>query len=175
MLPVPLDRNEPVVARALKGNKLAEGHVLVEIKDELPEGASAVRELWIPADKRIVQLGAEKCMPQTVFARAQNYAAKVAAQIVIYTDDGRQYFAQGVYAYAPAEGKKFFEIQYYPEAEVPERCLKDMQKLKDNLMKSLAPEQRKFGFIFVVDPGVKIVSFSAGSKQRQSLNIQVPP
>lgn len=175
LLPVPLDRNNSAVARALKGGKLAEGNVLVEVKDDLPEGSAAVTELWVPPGKRIVQLGAEKNMPAGVLARALNYAAKVAAQIVIYTDDGKQYFAQGVYAYAPVEGKNYFEIQYYPEADIPERCLKDMQKLKDNLMKSLNPGQRKFGFIFVVDPGVKIVSFSAGSKQRQSLNIQVPP
>ena len=175
LLPVVLSKKDKFVAKYLKASKLDEGHFYVELKKEEIPPEDAVTEFFVPEGKRIVQVGAEQNIPESMFGKALNYAAKVAAQVRITTADGKEYYAQGVYASATIEGKTFFEIQYWPEAEIPERCLKAPLKVKDNDMKKDAG--RKFGFIFVVDPGVKIVAFSTGSgnvAKKQELSIQVP-
>ena len=175
VLPIPLDRNDSQVVRSLRGGRLGECAIAVEVPDKLPEGPSAITELWAPEGKRVIQIGSEKCMPQSMFGKALNYAAKVATQVCVYSDDGTAYFAQGVYAYAPIGKNNWFEIQYYPEAEVPERCLKPMNKLTDSILKQTKESERRLGFIFVVPPGTKIVAFSAG-KDRQSISgVQAPP
>lgn len=81
-----------------------------------------------------------------------------------------------MYSAAPIGGKMVLEIQYHPEADVPERCLAKAQKVTANIMRDTPEDQRKFGYIFLVDPGVKIVTFSAGARQgaKQKLEIDVP-
>lgn len=176
LLPAVLNKKDKFVARCLADGKLGEGHFFVELEKEEVSPTDAVTEFFVPEGKRLVQIGAEKNMPETIYGRALNYAAMVAAQVKIYTADGKEYFAQGVYSSAVIGGKTFFEIQYWPEAEMPERCLKPAKKLTDSIMKNAKPPARKFGFIFVVDPGVKIVAFSAatGAVKRQMVSIQVP-
>lgn len=174
-LPFPLSREENLVSSALRRNKLDDCHFFVEIPDPPPSDWD-VTEFNVPDGKKLVQVGAEKKDALSLFGRALNYASNVAAQIKITDADGNDYYAIGVYSAAPVDGKMILEIQYHPEAEMPERCLAKAKKVTSNILGSASPDQRKFGYIFLVDPGVKIVSFSAGQRQgsRQSLTIDVP-
>lgn len=172
-LPIPLDAADAKVARCVRRGKLGEGHFWVE----LPNSAapkSPVTELDVPDGKRMVQIGAEQCMPGNVLGRALNYAASVTAQINVTTTDGQRYFAQGVYSAAPADGQLVLEIQYWPAADVPERCLRPPVKLTRQVMEQAQPSQRRFGYFFLVDPGVQITGFSTGSGEPQPLRISVP-
>ena len=173
LLPTPLDRNNSLVARCLRSRKLHEGHIFVAITDEELDEADAITEFLVPGGKRMLPIGAEQVMAKGIFGKALNYAATVAAQIKIETADGRTYFAQGVYSFAPVEGEMIFEIQYWPAAGIPERCLKKPKKLTRNIMKNAKVSERRFGYVFLVDPGVNIISFSAG-RATQKLNIDVP-
>ncbi len=174
-LPIPLDRDEPMVARSLTGGKLADCHFFLDLPANPPTEGS-ITEYSVPDDKRMVQIGAEKKDALSLFGRALNYAANVAAQIRITDDQGTDYFAVGVYSIAPVGGKMVMEIQYHPETEVPERCLEKPKKLTASILGSAPQGQRRFGYVFLVTPGVKIVSFSAGARQgsSQPLNIDVP-
>lgn len=175
-LPMPLAKSDPVVSRRLRGGKLEEGHLWVTVTDETPDPDDAVTEFYVPPGKRMVQIGAEQVMAKSVYGRALSYAATIAAQIMINTADGQTYFAQGVYSLATVGDEVIFEVQYWPNAGMPERCLKKPKKLTRSIMKNAAKADRKFGYIFLVDPGVKIVGFSAGSRQKtpQRLDIDVP-
>lgn len=174
-LPAVLSNENSYVQKHLRGGKLGEGHFYVEVTDEEIPAASRITEFEIPEGKRMVQVGAEQNMPESLYGKAMNYAASVAAQFFVTTGDGQQFFAVGVYSAAKVGDKYIFEVQYWPQAEVPERSLKEPLKLKPNIMKQANPAERKFGYIFLVDPGVEIVSFSTTSKgQGQSLKISVP-
>ncbi len=172
-LPMPLSKKDSTVARCLRGGKFNEGHVVVAVPEKLPEGDDAVTEFLVPEGKRLVQVGAEQNFPESLFGKALNYAATVAAQIKVRDADGNEYFAVGVYSVAEVEGETLFELQYWPEAEVPERALKKPKKVTSTALKNAKPEERRFGYLFLVDPGVKIVSFSAG-KDRQKVEFDVP-
>ncbi len=176
LLPVALDKSSNLVARRLQRGKFHEGHIWVVVPEEEIDDADAVTELLAPRGKRIVQVGAEQMHAQGMYGRALNYAAAVAAQIKVTTSGGQTYFAQGVYSSAMVGNERIFEIQYWPTAEIPERCLKKPKKLTKNIMKNANPAERKFGYIFVVDPGVTITAFSAGRRDGvpQRLKIKVP-
>jgi uncharacterized membrane protein required for colicin V production len=174
-LPMILDASDKYVQKALKGGKLWAGHFYTEVSEKELPADSRVTAFEVPKDKRLVQIGAEQNMPESLFGRALNYAAKVAAQPRLTTGDGTNYFAIGVYSAAKVGGKMIFEIQYWPEAETPDRCLKEAKKVNANVMKDAKPDERKFGYIFLVDPGAEIVSFSTTSKgEAQKVKISVP-
>ncbi len=175
-LPLPLDKGVSFVARCLRGGKLDEGHFWVTIPENPEAASSLVTEFAVPKGKVMVQVGAEQNMPESLFGKALNYAATVASQISIMTSDGQQYFAQGVYSAAPVGGKMIFEVQYWPNAEMPERCLNshEPKKLTKKGMEKAKPESRKFGYLFLVDPGVQIMSFSPIQNKSQTLKINVP-
>lgn len=172
-LPMALSKKDSVVSKCLQAGKFNEGHISVTVPEKPPEGDDAVTEFFVPEGKRLVQVGAEQNFPESLFGKALNYAATVAAQIKLRDADGNEYFAVGVYSVATIGGETIFELQYWPEAEVPERALKKPKKVTSAALKNATPEERRFGYIFLVDPGVKIVSFSAG-KDRQKIEFDVP-
>jgi hypothetical protein len=177
VLPMPLDRSQALVARHLHRGKLNEGHFHVVVADGQIDPGSEVKEFFVPPGKRMVQIGAEPTNPQNVLSKALGFAVQTVGQIIVRSADGRTYFAQGVYSRAPIGGQVVFEIQYWPNTQMPERCLRKPLKLTPNIMRNTRPSERQFGYIFLVDPGVKIVSFSSGQRDRafQRINIQVPP
>jgi len=172
-LPMILNKYDEVVYKCLRFGAFREGHIWIVASDEkLPEDYK-VKEFIVPPGKRMVQIGAEQVMAENMFGKALNYAAQIATQIKLHATDGHTYFAQGVYSVAVVGGETIFEVQYWPNAEIPERCLKKPKKLTRNVMKNAKESDRKFGYIFLVDPGVKITSFSAG-RASQQLDIDVP-
>ncbi|HUN80220.1 MAG TPA: CvpA family protein [Phycisphaerae bacterium] len=174
-LPIPLPKKEQVVQRSLAGGKLSECQFFVEVPaGQLPKNQQ-VTEFDVPEGKKLLLLDADKNQALSMYGRALNYASNVAAQITVTNADGTTYFAQGVYSMGTQGGKKYFEIQYHPEADVPERCLKKPDKVTSAMVKNTPAPDRRFGYIFIVDPGIKIVSFSSGGTGgKQTLNIEVP-
>ncbi len=176
-LPMSLDKSEDLVARHLLRGKLNEGHFYVVATDGQIDPGSEVTEFFVPSGKRMVQIGAEPTNPQNVLGKALSFAVQTTGQIMVRSADGRSYFAQGIYSRAPVGGQTVFEVQYWPDAQMPERCLRKALKLTTNILRNVQPSELQFGYIFLVDPGVKIVSFSSGQRDQafQRINIQVPP
>ncbi len=114
-----LNSEDSAVARVVQGGKLGSGKVVFEVPaKEIPEG-SRITEFAVPDDKKLVQIGAEKNFPGSMFGKAMNYATNVVAQIFVQDDKGENYYAIGVYSAAVVNGKWLFEIQYKPDAEMP--------------------------------------------------------
>jgi hypothetical protein len=177
LLPVILDRNEPLVARNAIGERLRGGdncHFFVDVPQAEVPADRQVNAFQVPADKRMIQIGASVLKAESMYGRALNFASRVAAQITIRDSNGQAYYAIGQYAAAQVEGKQVFEIQYYPDAEVPERCLQKPKRVTHQVLTSGGRDKTKFGYLFLVDPGVNIVSFHAGRTGSQALNIQAP-
>jgi hypothetical protein len=176
-LPTPLPKGNSFVSRALQGDALGECHFYLDLPEQ-PPTEGAVTKLFVPEGKKMVQVGADKKDALSLFGRALNFATNVAGQIRITDSEGKDYFAIGVYSAAPIGGKTVFEIQYYPESEQPETALKKNKpkKVTENVLRGTKPDKRIFGYLFLVDPGVKIMSFSSGARNagKQTLEIDVP-
>lgn len=175
-IPIPLEKNDPVIAKHLVQGKLGgdDCQFWYEPKPYVLEPSDRVEKFSVPSDKRMVQIGAEVLKQSNMYSRAIGFANRVTAQIQITDSEGNSYFAVGQYAAVEIEGTYKIEIQYYPNAEVPERCLKKPTKVTHSLMTKAGPEHTRFGYLFLVPPGVKIVSFNAGSGKSQELDIEVP-
>ncbi len=176
LLPLALDRDDPAVAKHISQGKIGgdDCHFWCEPKPYVLEPDGRVEEFLVPADKRMVQIGAEVLKQGNMYSRAIGYANRVLAQISINDDKGNQYFAVGFYAAVEIGGMWKIEIQYDPSSSVPERALKKPTTVTHQLMTKAGPDNTKFGFLFVVNPGVKIVSFNPGSGKAQTLDIDVP-
>jgi hypothetical protein len=148
----------------LHGDKLGAGQFYVDVPEKEIPADKQIKKFDVPEGKVMVQVGAELNIPENMLATALNYAAKVTAQPKITTVDGTDYFAIGVYSAAKVNGKMTFELQYWPDAETPERCLKEAKKVTGAVMKQANAAERKFGYIFLVDEGAEIATFSASGK-----------
>jgi len=174
-LPTILNSEDSVVARMLQGGKLGSGKVVFEVPAEpIPEG-SRITEFAVPDDKRLVQIGAEKNFPGSLFGKAMNYATNVVAQIFVQDDKGENYYAIGVYSAAVVNGKWMFEIQYKPDAEMPDKpgTLEKPERLTQQIMRDAKPAERKFGYLFLVPPGTHLVKFFTGGRNGQSQTIDI--
>lgn len=173
-IPVPVSRSESVVSGSLKGGKLDDCHFAVELEEDI-EKSLEVKEFLVPDGKKLVILDADKNQALSMYGRALNFTSNVLAQVTLTTDKGEIYFAQGFYAVGKTSGKTWVEIQYHPEPDVPERSVTKPKKVTNAVLQSTPKETRRFGYIFVVDPGVKITTFkSGGTGGAQSVNIDVP-
>lgn len=177
MLPVILNRDDAIVARNSIGDRLRGGdgcHFFVDVPKEDVPADQQVKEFQVPSDKRMIQIGASVLKAESMYGKALSFANRVAAQITIRDSNGQAYYAIGQYAAAKVDGRLVFEIQYYPDAGVPERCLKKPKRVTHRILTGSGRDKTKFGYLFLVDPGVKIVSFRAGRTGSQTLNIQAP-
>jgi len=174
-LPTILNGEDPVVARMLQGGKLGSGKLVFEVPSEPIPEASRITEFAVPGDKRLVQIGAEKNFPGSLFGKAMNYATNVVAQIFVQDEGGENYYAIGVYSAAVVNGKWMFEIQYKPDAEMPDKpgTLEKPERLTQAIMKAAKPSERKFGYIFLVPPGKHLVKFFTGGRNGQSQAIDI--
>lgn len=174
-LPIALPKAQNLVQSAVQGDRIGDCHFAINAPASEPEGDDAVTQLLVPDGKKIVFLGAKQLQAESLFGKSLNYASNVAAQIKVTTDDGKMYYAQGVIAKAKVEGKSMIELQYHPEPEVPERCLAKPKRVTTKALQATPEDERFFAYIFVVDPGVKLVKFqSGGMGSTQQLNIVVP-
>lgn len=177
LLPVILSRDDSLVARNSIGDRLRGGdgcHFFVDVPQEEVPPDRQVKEFMVPGDKRMIQIGASVLKAESMYGKALSFANRVAAQITIRDSNGQAYFAIGQYAAARVGGRQVFEIQYYPDAGIPERCLKKPKRVTHRILTGGGRDKTKFGYLFLVDPGVKIVSFHAGRTGSQTLNIQAP-
>lgn len=173
-LPMPLKRSA-FPASGVKGGKFAEGHIVFNPAEASASAAENVTEFAVPGDVRMVQIGAEAVFAGSLPGQVLEYAKRAIAQISIESDSGERYFAIGVYTAATIGGKRILEIQYWPEADVPERCLEPANHLKPNLLRTAADQGNlKMGFVFLVPPGTHIVKFHSSPRNSQEVNIEVP-
>ncbi len=173
-LPVVLSAADSTVSRYVSGQKLRGGHFNVRVPTEPPAAGAEVTEFLVPDDKRMVQVGAHDIKAESLVGQAINFANRVVAQVRVKDEEGQVYFAIGQYAAAEINGEPWIEIQYYPDAEVPERCLKKPEKVTEKVLQRVGPDNYKFGFLFLVDPGVRLVSFHPSATKSQDINIEVP-
>lgn len=162
-LPMPL-RKSDVPAGALRGGRFSEGHIALDQPPTDLDEDEAIVAFDVPEDKRMVQIGSEPILAGSMFGRAIEFAKRSISQIYIQDKGGDKYFAIGVYTEATISGKQVFELQYWSSAAgeegVPERALREAKKLTPSVLRTAADQNSlKMGFLFIVPPGVEIVSF----------------
>lgn len=173
-LPIALDRrNSSITSQIqLRGDRFMEGHLVTDSPSEPAGEGDQIARFYVPDEKRLVQIGWEPSFPQSMFGRALHFAGNVAPKIRVVDETGTEYFAIGLYAEAAVGGKRVLEIQYWPEAEMPERALRKPRQLTDSVV-GADLENNPLGYLFLVPPGVNLVEFRANNAH-QRISIVVP-
>lgn len=128
-------------------------------------------KFWVPNDKEMFIVTFDDPKKQSMWGGAIQFANRVVGQTSITDAGGNTYFAIGQYAIAKMNGRWVYEIQYWPNAEIPERALKDPKRLTRSVLDQAGQANAYFGFLFLVPKDVsEITKFQSG---RDSIDLNI--
>lgn len=134
-LPVPISEGVLIEQGSdLTDGKLDEGHIAVAMSAVGAEEADAIRSVVVPEGKRLLQLWVDRTEAQSIFGRSIQFTRETLAQFTVTDAEGEEYHRIGELRIAEVEGRETLEIQYWPNAEMPERCIRDFRTVKNNHM-----------------------------------------
>lgn len=157
-------------------NELKGGHLLGEV-DKQEGGTDPVLSRFdVPSDKRLLHLNVGALQARSTLGRALSQAVSVVQNYVVQDADGRQYKFIGKYALASVRGQKIIEVQYFPEQVGTVGGVGAFSRIKEDRLGN----DGQLVLLFLVEPGVRIVSFSTGgsASRRDDLrseNLTAPP
>lgn len=137
---------------------LKNGHLVGDFAKQSAGSNVPVAKFEVPSDKRLLQLHTQKLQARSGLGRAMTFAANVVQSYTVVDDQGRTFPIVGKYGIADVNGTRTVEIQYFPEQTQLTGGFGAFDKLKDDHLKG----DYEFVLLFLVDPGVRIVSFSSG-------------
>lgn len=138
--------------------KLVSGHLSADAADQADGDAAGVTTLQVPADKRLLHLNVGRLTARSGLGRALSKAVSVAQNYLVTDENGATYKLVGKYALADVNGTQRFELQYFPEQVGTVGGVGAFQRIKEDDLK----RGDELVFLFLVDPGVKLVSFTTG-------------
>jgi hypothetical protein len=134
-LPIPI--SERVLSEQgsdLTDGKLEEGHVAIAMSEAGVEGNDAIKSFVVPEGKRLLQLGVERTEAQSIFGKSLQFTRETLSQFTVTDQEGEEYHRIGELRVADVQGKETLELQYWPNADMPERCIRDFRAVKNNHM-----------------------------------------
>ncbi len=151
--------NTEVVNGALVG-----GHFQADAADQEGGHDPPISKFRVPEDRRLLQLNVGRIKALSLFGRALSHAVSVVQNYKVTDANGKEYKIIGKYALAHIGGKKVFEVQYFPDQAGTVGGLGKFNRIKENDLK----RGDDIVFLFLVDPGARIVSFSTGGAASRS-------
>jgi len=175
-LPVVLPRNELINQNAdIAGNRFRSGHVVVDLSQhKIVPAMLGVSRLAVPPGKRLLQLPLREVFAYSLAGRAIAFTLKTLRQQWRVVDStGHMYFPIGALAIANVGGHRVLELQYWPDAPMPERALKPFRRIRDS---DFQQPDSKLYYLFLVRPGARIVKFTTGRAETDlsHLNLVAP-
>lgn len=148
--------------------RLRNGH-LVGYADEQSEGRKqTVDRLDVPEDKKLLHLSANFLETKSTLGRALGFAVSSIQNYLVQDEAGNQYQLVGKYAEADVDGRRVIEVQYFAEQAGSVGGVGQFDKIKDRHLKG----DYQLVFLFLVDPGAKIVTFSTGGGEARKQDLR---
>ncbi len=164
-LPVPLEPSWMVgTDKDVSGSQLRSGHVVTDWPIFEAELSVAVTDFFVPPNMQLYQLSVTRDEAQSIFGRALNFARNTLGQFIVRDEEGDSYFRIGEIRIANVGGTRKAEIQYWPQAEIPERCIKEARTVSDALLKGT---DYTLIYLYLIPDGRKPVEFDTGNRIRK--------
>ncbi len=141
-----------------KRSALVDGHLVGYVAEQDAEAEDGISKLHVPSDKRLLHLRVGNLSAKSTYGKAIGGAIKAIQNYQVEDDNGRRYVIVGKYASATVESKSVFEVQYFSSPVGKMGSLGKFDKIKEDDLGKKAD----LVFLFLVEPGAKIVSFSTG-------------
>ncbi len=143
---------------------LTSGHIYGKVADQGTGGSNPrIAKFDVPSEQRLFHLEVRQLRARSGFGRALSQAVTTASNYLLEDDTGKKYPVVGQYAVANVGGDEFVEIQYFPEdVAVSNRGgIREFRRIKK---RELDAADSRLVYLFLVDPGAGIKSFSTGRR-----------
>lgn len=157
-LPFKLENYALLKNAEVSRGKLVNGHLLAYADEQDKPKGDAVATLDVPDDKRLLHLNTSTLQTKSTLGGALSFAIKTVQNYIVTDENGNQYQLVGKYAVADVDGRMVIEVQYFKDQAGSIGGVGAFEKIKDRHLGS----DGKVVFLYLVEPGVKIVSFSTG-------------
>lgn len=146
---------------------LSNGHLIADAKQ--PEtGDEPVSTFQVPEDKRLLQLNVGHLKAGSVLGKAMSFAVTTVQNYVVMDENGKPYKIIGKYALAKVNGEDVFEVEYFPGPSGSIGGLGKFSRINERELK----KGDEIVFLFLIDPGQKIVRFTTGGAANQADNLR---
>lgn len=139
-------------------SELQNGHVVAFVDEQEGGNDSEFSTLATPSDKRLLQLNVRNLQARSSYGRALTSAVKTVQNYTVIDDRGNSYRIIGKFAVADVDGREVFELQYFPEQQGTVGGLGKFDKIQEHHLE----HDYELVFLFLVDPGVRLVEFTTG-------------
>lgn len=158
-LPLELKAYRRIGDTEITRGKLVNGHLVGEVNAQAAGGDAAVTKFEVPEGKRLLHLNTGFLQARSGLGRAISFAVAVAQNYTVIADRGNSYPLVGKYAIADIAGTRVIEVQYGSEERgMIGASLGAFNRIKDDHLNG----DYQLVLLFLVDPGVRITSFSTG-------------
>lgn len=157
-LPVVMQSYQALKNADISRGVMAAGHLIGEFDAQGNGSQAAVRKFDVPRDKRLLHLRTQGLQSRSTLGKALSQAVQTAQNYFVTDDQGQRYKIIGKYAIATVNGTKTVEVQYFKDQTGTVGGLGKFSRINDTKVTA----QDEFALLFLVDPGVRIVSFSTG-------------
>lgn len=165
-LPIPISARLLVEKGAdLNGGRLQEGQVALPAADADPEASDAVTQFVVPDGVRLLQLYVDRTVAGSIFGRSLQFARETVAPFTVQDTEGEQYHRIGEIRIADVRGTETIEMQYWPNAEMPERCIRDFRTVKKNDMTG----EYSLIYLYLIPDGRQPEKFNVGGGKLRSI------
>jgi hypothetical protein len=159
----------------INGEALVSGHLIGETEAQASGTQPPVTRFAVPEDKRLLQLSVARLQAGSTLGRAMARAIEVAQSYRVTDENGGQHPLVGKWAVATTRGRERVEVEYFPPPSGSMGGLGPFAYIQEQ---RLTPRD-DFVLLFLVDPGVRIVSFSSGGRGGEedltAQNLTAPP
>jgi len=143
---------------------LSNGHLIADAKQPETGGDEPVSTFWVPEDKRLLQLNVGHLKAGSVLGKAMSFAVTTVQNYVVMDENGKPYKIIGKYALAKVNGEDVFEVEYFPEQAGTIGGVGKFSRINERGLK----KDDEIVFLFLIDPGQKIVRFTTGGSANQA-------
>jgi len=157
-MPVEMKSYRRLKDAEISRSALVDGHLVGEVDQQASGTDSPVTKFAVPDDKRLLQLNTGFLQARSGLGRAVSFAVGTAQNYLVMAEGGNPYQVVGKHAIASVNGTRTIEVQYFSNQAGSIGGLGKFDKIKDADLK----DDYQLVLLFLVDPGVRIISFSTG-------------
>jgi len=157
-MPVEMKSYRRLKDAEISRSALVDGHLVGEVDQQASGTDVPVTKFAVPDDKRLLQLNTGFLQARSGLGRAVSFAVGTAQNYLVLAEGGNPYQVVGKYAIAAVNGTRMIEVQYFSNQAGSIGGLGKFDKIKDADLK----DDYQLVLLFLVDPGVRIISFSTG-------------
>jgi hypothetical protein len=115
----------------ISDGRFHQGHCVADWPLFEAEPSVGISNFFVPPGMKLFQLSVTREEAHSIYGRALQFTRETLAQYTVIDERGQRYFRIGEIRIANVGGQEKLEIQYWPQAEMPERCIQSPRVIQN--------------------------------------------